>query len=145
MTAQDFIRFLLRWQHVAPGTKREGRIGVLAVIEQLQGFELAVGAWEDAILGARVEGYRREWLDDLCLSGDVTWGRLSVRGGEPEEAPRRSGITPSRVTPITLTIRADLPWLLRAARGDRMPAQPGPGRTREVLDALARARGALPA
>jgi ATP-dependent helicase Lhr and Lhr-like helicase len=141
VTAQDFIRFLLRWQHVAPDTKREGRLGVRAVVEQLQGFELAAGAWED-VLGARVEGYRSEWLDDLCMSGDVTWGRLSLRNAEVDQAPRRSGMTPSRATPITMTIRDDLPWLLRAARGDRTPAVPGPGRTREVLDAL-REHGAL--
>jgi ATP-dependent Lhr-like helicase len=142
VTAQDFMRFLLRWQHAAPGTKREGRLGVLAVVEQLQGFELAAGAWEDAVLGARVESYRSDWLDDLCLSGDVTWGRLSVRNGEAEEAPRRSGMTPSRATPITLAIRDDLPWLLQAARGDRRPLEPGPGRTRDVLEAL-REHGAL--
>jgi ATP-dependent helicase Lhr and Lhr-like helicase len=142
VTAQDFIRFLLRWQHVAPGTKREGRLGVLAVVEQLQGFELAAGAWEDAVLGARVEKYRNEWLDDLCISGDVTWGRLSLRNSEADETPRRSGMTPSRATPITLTVREDLPWLLQAARGDRIPGQPGPGRTRDVLDAL-RDHGAL--
>ena len=29
VTAQDFMRFLLRWQHVAPGTQREGRRGAL--------------------------------------------------------------------------------------------------------------------
>jgi ATP-dependent helicase Lhr and Lhr-like helicase len=142
VTAQDFMRFLLRWQHAAPGTKREGRLGALAVIEQLQGFELAAGAWEAAVLGSRVEAYRGEWLDDLCLSGDVTWGRLSLRTGEAEDAPRRSGMTPSRATPITLAIREDLPWLLQAARGDRTPAVPGPGRTRDVLDAL-REHGAL--
>jgi ATP-dependent helicase Lhr and Lhr-like helicase len=142
VTAQDLIRFLLRWQHVAPGTKREGRLGVLAVVEQLQGFEAAAGAWEDAVLDARVDGYRSEWLDDLCISGDVTWGRLSLRNGEVDVAPRRSGLTPSRATPITLTIRDDLPWLLQAARGDRTPAVPGPGRTRDVLDAL-REHGAL--
>jgi ATP-dependent Lhr-like helicase len=142
VTAQDFMRFLLRWQHAAPGTKREGRLGVLALVEQLQGFELAAGAWEDAVLGARVESYRSDWLDDLCLSGDVTWGRLSVRNGEAEEAPRRSGMTPSRATPITLAIRDDLPWLLQAARGDRRPLEPGPGRTRDVLEAL-REHGAL--
>lgn len=142
VTAQDFMRFLLRWHHVAPGTKREGRLGVLAVIEQLQGFELAAGAWEGAVLAARVEGYRGEWLDDLSLSGDVTWGRLSLRNGEVDEASRRSGMTPSRATPITLAIRDDFPWLLQAARGDRTPALPGPGRTRDVLDAL-RDHGAL--
>ena len=141
VTAQDFMRFLLRWQHVTPDTRREGSRGVLAVVEQLQGFELAAGAWERAILPARVTGYRREWLDEVCLDGGICWGRLSVRG-EPDELPRRSGLAPSRATPITLTIRDDLPWLLRAARGEARPADVGPGRTRDVIDALAE-RGAL--
>ena len=50
VTAQDFMRFLLRWQHVTPEGRREGSRGVLAVVEQLQGFELAAGAWEKAVL-----------------------------------------------------------------------------------------------
>ena len=165
VTARDFMRFLLRWQHVAAGTRREGRFGVLAVIEQLQGFETAAGIWESGVLASRVEGYRRDWLDELCLSGQVAWGRLTVRDaqadavsagpgrdarpgpdpqsdGQPGVDTRRSGLTPSRATPITLTIRDDLPWLLAAARGDLQPAEPGPGRTRDILDALAR-HGAL--
>ncbi|HLY64243.1 MAG TPA: DEAD/DEAH box helicase, partial [Chloroflexota bacterium] len=75
--------------------------------------------------------------------GGVAWGRLSERPDPPEatEEPSR-GLTPSRATPITLMIRDDLAWLLAAARGDAGPAVPGPGRTRDVLDALA-ARGAL--
>jgi len=181
VSARDFTRFLLRWQHVAPGTQREGRFGVASVVEQLQGFELAAGAWESHVLAARVTGYRREWLDDLCISGQVSWGRLSVRdsadpGGQPaallprgtapgapgpgsrpdaeagepagagQRGPspgtKRSGLVPSRATPITLTIRDDLPWLLRVARGDLCPAEPGPGRTADVLEAL-RQHGAL--
>jgi ATP-dependent Lhr-like helicase len=141
VSARDFMRFLLRWQHVEPGTKREGRFGVLAVVEQLQGYELAAGAWETGVLAARVEGYKREWLDELCLSGQVTWERLSLRDGD-DDAPRRSGLAPSRATPITLTIREDLPWLLRAVRGEATPAEPGPGRTRDIIDAL-RQHGAL--
>jgi ATP-dependent Lhr-like helicase len=141
VTARDYMRFLLRWQHVTPDNRLEGRFGVVPVIEQLQGFELAAGAWE-SILAARIDGYRTEWLDEACLSGQVTWGRLSVRSSEPDAAPRRGGLTPSRATPITLTIRDDLPWLLTAARGDRHPAPPGPGRTQDVLEALA-GHGAL--
>jgi ATP-dependent helicase Lhr and Lhr-like helicase len=141
VTARDFMRFLLRWQHVAPGTGREGRLGVVSVVEQLQGYELAAGAWENAVLLSRVTGYRREWLDEACLSGQVTWARLSVRDAEPDATPRR-GQLPSRATPITLTLRDDLPWLLLAARGEAVPAEPGPGRTRDVLDAL-RQHGAL--
>ena len=137
VNARDFMRFLLRWQHVSAGTKREGRFGVLSVIEQLQGYELAAAAWERSVLAARVEGYRREWLDDLCLSGQVCWGRLSVRDAEPEAGQKR-GRAPSRATPITLALRADLPWLLRAARGELTPALPEPGRSLEVLDALRR-------
>ena len=140
VTARDFMRFLLRWQHVTPDTRREGTRGVLSVVEQLQGFELAAGAWEKAIFPARVTGYRREWLDEACLDGGIAWGRLSVRV-EPDE-PRRGGLTPSRATPVTLTIRDDLPWLLRAARGEQRPAEPGPGSTTDVIVAL-RDRGAL--
>ncbi|HKU10629.1 MAG TPA: hypothetical protein VJQ61_05310, partial [Sinomonas sp.] len=145
VTARDFMRFLLRWQHVAPGTQREGRLGVLTVVEQLQGFELAAGRWEREILGSRVEGYRPEWLDDLCLSGDVTWGRLFLRNGNgnlDEDATQRSGLTPSRATPITLAIREDLPWLLQAVRGDRAPQELEPGLAADVLGALRR-HGAL--
>jgi ATP-dependent Lhr-like helicase len=147
VTARDFMRFLLRWQHVTPDTRREGSRGVLAVVEQLQGFELAAGAWEKAIFPARITGYRREWLDEACLDGGIAWGRLSLRG-EPDEVPRGGGpapsrgLAPSRATPVTLTIRDDLGWLLRAARGEQCPAQPGPGRTADVLEAL-RAGGAL--
>jgi ATP-dependent Lhr-like helicase len=142
VTARDFMRFLLRWQHVAAGTRREGRFGLLAVVEQLQGFELATGAWEHSVLAARIEGYRREWLDELCMSGQVSWGRLAVRDTDADPGPRRGGITPSRATPITLALRDDLPWLMRAARGELTPAQPEAGRTRDVLDAL-RQYGAL--
>ncbi len=143
VTPRDFMRFLLRWQHVADGTRREGSHGVLAVVEQLQGFELAAGAWEKPVLAARVTGYQREWLDGLCLSGEVAWGRLSPRpDAAAEDVPRGRGLSPSRATPITLTVREDLPWLLRAARGDRMPADPGPGPTSAVLSVLAE-RGAL--
>ncbi|MGH0028794.1 MAG: DEAD/DEAH box helicase [Myxococcota bacterium] len=137
VTARDFVRFLLRWQHVLPETRREGRRGVLAAVEQLQGFELAAGAWEPEVLSARVAGYRREWLYALCLSGDLTRGRLS--GREPGEGARRG--SPSRATPITLARRDDLPWLLAAMRG-AAPAVEAEGPAAEI-DALLRERGAL--
>jgi ATP-dependent helicase Lhr and Lhr-like helicase len=142
VTAQDLVRFLLQWQHVAPGTKRQGRAGVLAVIDQLQGFEIPAGAWEESILPARVEGYQHRWLEDLCHSGELVWGRLSPRPPDAEDTPRRGSATPSRATPITFALRQDLSWLLRAARGDLVPSEPAHGAARDVLDAL-RAGGAM--
>ena len=70
-------------------------------------------------------GYRREWLDEVCLDGGIAWGRLSVRRASPTSCPA-AGLTPSRATPITLTIRDDLPWLLRGGAGRGMPGRPGP-------------------
>jgi ATP-dependent Lhr-like helicase len=144
VTAQDFLRFLLRWQHVAPGTQREGRRGVLAVVEQLQGFELAAGSWEESILPARVGGYRREWLDALCLSGEVVWGRLGVRtsSDEPALEAGRGGAVPSRATPISFALREELPVRLAAARGEAQPTLPGEGAARDLYETL-RTRGAL--
>jgi ATP-dependent Lhr-like helicase len=132
VSARDFMRFLLRWQCVAPGTRREGRAGSLAAIRQLQGFELAAGAWETAVLPARVAEYRSSWLDDLCWSGDVVWGRFSLRGGRVS----------SRAAPIALAQRADLPWLLAALRGPATPELPESEAGRAVLAALERG-GAL--
>jgi ATP-dependent Lhr-like helicase len=112
------------------------------VIEQLQGFELAAGAWEESVFTARVEGYQRRWLEDLCLSGEVTWGRLSLRPPEPDGQPRRGASTPSRATPVTFTLRADLPWLTVATRGSAAPEEPAHGAARDVLDVL-RSQGAM--
>jgi ATP-dependent Lhr-like helicase len=142
VSSQDFMRFLLRWQHVAPSTYRQGRAGLLSVVEQLQGFELAAGAWEESVLPARVEGYQRRWLEDLCLSGEVSWGRLSLRTPEADGQPRRGASTPSRATPVTFTLRADLPWLTMATRGNATPEEPAYGASRDVLDAL-RSQGAM--
>jgi ATP-dependent Lhr-like helicase len=142
VTAQDFVRFLLRWQHVTPGTQRQGRAGLVAVVEQLQGFELPAGTWEQLVLPARVGGYRREWLDHLCHSGELAWGRLKVRDEASDDGPARTGTITSRATPVTLVLRSDLQWLLQAARGTAVPAEPVAGATRDVLDALRRS-GAL--
>ena len=145
VTAQDLVRFLLRWQHVAPDTQLEGRQGLLTAIEQLQGFEIAAGSWEPSVLPARVRGYRPEWLDELCLSGQVAWARLAVRSAplvESAESPGRGGLTPSHATPVSFLVRENLPWLLSAARGDAAPLLPGPGPTHDVLECL-RTRGAL--
>jgi ATP-dependent helicase Lhr and Lhr-like helicase len=147
ISQEEWQGFLRAWRHAAPGAQLHGRAGLAEVIEQLQGFEWPAGEWE-RILAERVESYRPEWLDDLCLSGEVVWGRLSVlepaTDGDDPAAPevRPSSKTPSRRTPITFMLRQDLPWLLQAHRGDVAPAEPTAGAGREVLDAL-REHGAL--
>jgi ATP-dependent Lhr-like helicase len=139
VSAQAFMRFLLAWQRVAPGTQAEGPGGVAGVVGQLQGYEVAAGAWEREVLARRVFGYRPEWLDRLGTSGELAWGRLSLR---QDAGPRPGRRAASRATPVSLARRADLGWLLQAARGTSAPEAPPAGAARDVLDALA-ARGAL--
>jgi ATP-dependent Lhr-like helicase len=142
VSVEAFLRFLAEWQHVAPGTRLQGRRGLLVAVEQLQGFEAAAGAWEDGLLSARVEGYQRQWLDELCLAGELAWARLSLPATERVPERERGAATPSRATPISFACREDLPWLAAAARGSATPALPPHGPAADVLQALA-ARGAV--
>ncbi len=135
-SAADLLRFLARWQHVAPGTRLHGARGLAEVVGQLQGFHAAAGAWERELLASRLAGYERGLLDELCLGGEVAWGRLAVVATEGE-APRRRN-APTRNAPVSLALREDLPWLLAAAAGSPPPLGPS---AQGLVDVLAR-RGA---
>ncbi len=139
VSVQDFLRFLLRWQHLAPGSQREGKSGLLEAVAQLQGFEVPAVAWERHILPARVAAYRGSWLDELCLSGEVAWARLAVRRSDEEGRPRAGA---SSATPVSLVRRADLPWLLAGTRNGQAPELPSRGAAADVCELL-RSRGAL--
>ena len=138
VSAQDFMRFLLRWQHCTPDTKLHGKAGLRQVLQQLQGFELPASAWEREVLPARVGDYQSAWLDELCLAGEIIWARLTPK----RSAASGSAVTPSRATPVTLARRADFPTLLAAVRAYDDPPEPEGGAARELL-ALLRDRGAL--
>ena len=133
-TAQDFMRFLLRWQHVAADTQLYGDSGLLAILEQLQGFEAAAGAWEPELIKRRLSHYDPAWLDGLCHAGEVAWLRLTPRAADEPLAP-------SRATPIAVVLRSDLRWLLAATRGSADVPASVTGVTAEVVDVL-RERGA---
>jgi ATP-dependent helicase Lhr and Lhr-like helicase len=132
-TAQDFMRFLLEWQHVSPGARLSGRDGLVTVLEQLQGFEAAAVAWEPHLLGRRLSHYNPSWLDGLCYGGETAWLRLVPRIRDEPDSP---SLSTSKATPITLVYRADLPWLLAAARSAGEPLGPQVGATAEVLEVL---------
>ncbi len=116
----DFMRFLFRWQHAAPGTRLHGEDGLAKVLEQLQGLEVPAAGWESAVLPARLGEYSPELLDGLCLSGRFAWCRLSAPGKRSEssgQASRRSAgasngavresraARPTRVAPVAFFLR----------------------------------------
>ena len=101
VSASDFLKFLACWQHVDADYELEGPRGLSEVLRQLAGFEAPAWAWEAHILPRRVRDYRREWLDEVTLSGEFVWGRLWGGGG-----------CAVRVTPVSFVAREDLEqWL----------------------------------
>jgi ATP-dependent Lhr-like helicase len=118
VTAAIFMSWLLRWQHVAPGTQQQGTRGLEQVVRQLQGFEVAANAWESQVLARRVHGYSPDALDQLCLQGTIGWGRLSPHPATLEDsATGQRRIVPTSVAPIALFARDDADWM-RSKRGD---------------------------
>ncbi|MGH2453679.1 MAG: DEAD/DEAH box helicase [bacterium] len=146
VSTADFMRFLLRWQHLAPGTQLHGRDGLAAVIGQLQGLELPAPAWESSVLSGRVARYEPADLEHLCLSGIAAWGRLSHKepsesgngtedahangNGTVERKARRPRQAPTRQAPLALLLREDLHLFL--------PERPVPWSSVEGLSREAR-------
>ncbi len=136
-TSQDFMRFALRWQHLAPGTQLRGVEGLATVIGRLQGWEAAAAAWEPELFARRLRDYEPATLDRLCHEGEIGWLRLSPR---PRDVDAPAG-APNKATPVSVVLRDDLGWLLDAARDGLALCEPTVGGTAEVIEVL-RARGA---
>jgi len=142
-TAAQFMRWLLRWQHVAPGTQLFGERGTLEAIQQLQGFETPANAWERQILSRRIANYNPATLDQLCLTGAVGWGRLSPHPAILEEAGgSRRRVIPTSVAPIAFFIREESDWMIpqhgEVSPQDQLGLSPAARETRDYL----RQRGA---
>jgi ATP-dependent Lhr-like helicase len=140
VTAALFMRWLLEWQHVAPGSAATGERGTLEVLRQLQGFEAPANAWEPWLLGRRISAYDPAALDRLCLTGDVGWGRLSPHpatiapAGGDEAAGNRRRVIPTSVAPVTFFVREDADWM--SARQQAQAADRLPGLSRQARGVL---------
>ncbi len=127
VSTANFMRFLLRFQHLAGSSKLHGVEGLARLIYQLQGYEVPAAAWESHILPARLADYRPEHLDQLCFSGEVAWGRLS----------KATSTRVSRVVPVALFFREDLDWLVglrNSDQGQEETLSRGAQQVRSVLD-----------
>ena len=60
----------------------------------------------------RVANYDPRWLDALCLSGTVGWGRISPHPAfysADSGGPRR--VVPTSMAPITFFLREEAHWM----------------------------------
>ncbi len=103
VTPAQFLRWLFRWQHVAPGTQLLGERGACEALGQLQGLEIPAREWEKQILPRRIADYHSSMLDRLCWTGTVGWRCLS--------GSSRSRKLPGNTAPISFFLREDCDWL----------------------------------
>ena len=133
-----FIRFLARHHGLMPGMKRGGMNGLFEVIAQLQGLDIPAVAWERDLLPARLEGYEAAWLDELCLTGEVGWGRMFPPVRNPDRSRPMASLT--RVAPVSIVLRQDIDWL--TAHTPQPDAEGLSSPAVEVIELLT-ARGAM--
>lgn len=76
-------------------------------LSKLDGLAAPATLWEADILPSRISAYDPSWLDVMCISGRLMWGRLSrpYLKSAASAAARKSG--PIKSTPITLMLRAN--------------------------------------
>ena len=140
-TAQDFMRFLLRWQHLAPGTQLAGDDGPRDGHRPAAGLgSRGRGVGAGAVRRAACATTTPAALDRLCHDGEVGWLRLSPR---PRDADAPAG-APNKATPISVCSAHDLGWLLDAARdGHRSRRTDGRARPPRSSSVLRDARRVL--
>ena len=134
VTIAEFQRFLAAWQRVDDEHRAEGPEGVQAVLELLDGYDLPAAAWEPQVLALRVNSYDPHWLDQLCFTGRVGWGRLS-----PRQNQNGRPASPVRSSPVSVFERENLAhWLELSGT----PSTENAPDTQTVLETLSR-KGAL--
>lgn len=127
-----YMEFLIDYQCAGSNTQREGSDGLVAVLEQLQGFETPAGAWEQEILPIRIKEYESTWLDEQMIRGQMQWGRLRPPKRSEEQGPFQQGLT--RMVPLCIIRRSELSWLMPSDRGN--PEDFLRGNARQVWETL---------
>ena len=110
VSAADMMRSLFVWHHLDPEHRLEGHMGLSAILQVLEGCEASATAWESHLLPSRLNRYNPDWLDQLCLSGQVAWARL-----HPSSAPTGRSMGTNRSLPVALLFRENLPIHLSLA------------------------------
>ena len=125
----EYMRFLIHWHGLTD--RPQGIEALSAVVDQLEGFSAAAGAWEHDILATRLDLYSSDMLDTLCAMGKSVWLRLAVRtaGGEKRTSPVRNA-------PVALIDRQALPCWREAAPLPEMAPENLTGNAARVLEAL---------
>ena len=106
VAASDYMRFLFYWHGLVGEDQPSGPNALPDILEKLEGYEAPAAGWESSIIPNRLKDYDHMWLDVLCISGKITWGRfrpIRVDLDSGKKAP-----SPVKNTPICLLSRSNV-------------------------------------
>jgi ATP-dependent helicase Lhr and Lhr-like helicase len=126
VSLQVYMQYLFSLHEVQPLREESTLSGIATaaslrrILQQLDGITAPATAWESDILPARLPHYDPAWLDQLCISGQVSWGRLL----QPREASSHGKLAgPIKSTPLNLVQRSNLD-LWQALAASTLPVLP---------------------
>ena len=110
VSQQVYMQYLfdlheVRQQGQADSTRINTPETLKRILQQLDGITAPATAWEADILPARMPNYDPAWLDQLCISGQICWGRL-LQPRDASTEHRKAG--PIKSTPLNLVQRSNL-------------------------------------
>ncbi|MBG10306.1 MAG: ATP-dependent DNA helicase [Gammaproteobacteria bacterium] len=116
-----FTEYLFEYQQLLPirsddhplESGLDGQTRLHNTLKILDGSTAPAVSWESDIFPARIPGYEPEWLDAMCISGKVIWGRYLLpatqirrkQSGLPAQSRRSAG--PVKSTPVSLLARTN--------------------------------------
>lgn len=144
VSLQAYTEFLMQQHQLLPvteqptseGVKREpgldGQTALQNGLSLMDGISAPAASWEADLYPTRVRDYDPNWLDVMCISGKVAWGRYSLPSRSQQGLRKLKSAAPVKTTPIALVSRANLDIWQALAK-----AQPG-GETPVEVSAIAK-------
>jgi ATP-dependent Lhr-like helicase len=121
VSLETYTEFLFDRHQLVPlrdpqlGIAREEQLPVLDGQTQLQnclqmldGISAPAVSWEADIYPTRIADYDPNWLDVMCISGKLAWGRYSQPHKSIRKMNPKRNAGPVKSTPITLLRRSNL-------------------------------------
>jgi ATP-dependent Lhr-like helicase len=86
----------------------DGQTQLQNCLQILDGMAAPAVSWEADIYPSRIADYDPNWLDVMCISGKLAWGRYSQPQKSIRKMNRKRSAGPVKSTPITLLRRSNL-------------------------------------
>ena len=86
----------------------DGQTRLQSTLNLLDGVAAPAASWEADLYPARIPDYDPNWLDVMCISGKIAWGRYTLPASSQRNTGKKKSSGPVKSTPITLASRQNL-------------------------------------